>query len=709
MTSEKASWAIQTAFDGGIQQQPEVAAKNSVLDALNVWTPFSRAERRPGYSAFPGLRSQNSLTTAIGSIYNASGTLVYTHNLVGFTFPATPAGSTFVVSVPVSTFVTSLGGLAFLANTSPPPFSLSVMGVQTTTRGVVIVDAPPTLTIPDAFITWANAFVLPSDYAVDVSGNVNLVFFLTAPISGVSLTAAFFFTPLNLPTTSLFQRLQFNGGTGFLQFLTTTANISTPVAVFRLSDTIATSFHFKFAAFLFGFPQSSAFPPQVTVIPELDLAYLVFGGGTVKIGRKDIVSGTNTTTNTAFATTQDGTVVGVPPTAMACYGTFPGGSQIINFRQHLFANGSEQNNQQNILFWNYGNLSETSTGAIVDTTNIWPVTAFSALSDARDNSEITALFPVGDNLGVSKKNSIWLAVLARAATPGAISGGIVTQNAVLVDQFSVQLVVPGVGFLAPGSVQAIPGGIFGLSEDAFYLFDGTPNIKPKSYLIADYIDRINPGRKSFAQGVNWRTQRMYFCAVSLDDNSTTNDTVIVYDYQSEAWWVLQGRNKSLDIVSWTVIDGVGFKEELWFQDSVGNLNKFIGDTDYGIPIDSYIVTQRFNEFAILEADVTEVRTQSINNQQTIVQPSVQLLIDDIPVATQDAAQPGATTKPINFPLSGEVLWSAPPVSGVSTYAPTRRRQRKTPITGSGDWFQAKVMNCMQYLMVAFGYTPNGRR
>lgn len=702
MTSEKALWAVQTAFDGGIQQQPETAAKNSVMDALNVWTPQSKAERRPGYASFPGIASPVSPTLLVGTgtLFDPSGNLLQTGNIQGFAFPSSvAAGSTFVVTY--GSVGPGTAGLAFTGTF--PAFMLSVVGVQTKTRGVIILDAVRTIATTT---NYGTVYVLPSD---TLFGNttpfpIQITFFITVAVTtSPVITAAFPYIQLpQISNVGLSQRIEYNSGTRYLRYRFGTFSQSDTLTAFSAKQTFLSGF----------FPNAGTvspyeFPPQVAVVPEIDTAYFVLGGATVTLRKADIAA--TGKANATFATTQDGTIVGVPPTAMACYGTFPGGSQIINFRSHLFANGSAQNNQQNILFWNYGNLSQTISGAIVDTTNIWPVTAFAALSDARDNSEITALFPVGDNLGVSKKNSIWLAVLAQAATPGAISGGVVTQNAVLVDQFSVELVVPGIGFLAPGSVQAIPGGLFGLSEDAFYLFDGTPNIKARSYVLQDYVDRINPGRKSYAQGINWRTQRMYFCAVSLDDNSTTNDTVLAWDYQSDAWWVFQGRNKTLDITNWLIIDGVGFKEELWFQDSAGQLNKFIGDTDYGIPIDSYIVTQRFGEFDIQGRDVTEVRTQSINNQQNIVQPSLQLLVEDIPVVTQNEADPGATTKPVNFPLSGEVLWSQPPVSGTSTYAPTRRRERKTPVTGSGYWFQAKIMNLMQYIAVAFGYIPNGRR
>lgn len=706
MTSEKAQWTTQTTFDGGIQQQPEVATKNSVLDALNVWTPFSRAERRPGYSSLPGLVQGivPGRVSGTWTFFAPNGSIISTGSLLSTITVPSPlnAGSRLVLVLPETISGNPLNGLRYTSNPSGgfppfPSFFFSILGVETS-RGTIILDTPgyPSGLTGAVYIN----FVLPPDVTVDGSGNITLTFFLTNTFTSTpDIYPDAYTTASNVSLIASAHKIEYNGGTRYLLFQVLSNN--------RYGFTQSTSLiNSNGLAQIKNVGGSSEFPPQIAVVPEFDESYFVFGGTTIKI---TLGPDSNTTTNAVVASTQDGTIVGVPPTQMACYGTFPGGSQIINFRGHLFANGSAQNNQQNILFWNFGNLSETSSGAIVDTSNIWPVTAFSALSDARDNSEITALFPVGDNLGVAKKNSIWLAPLVQAATPGAISGGVVTQNAVLVDQFAAQLVVPGVGCLAPGSVQAIPGGILLLAEDAFYLFDGTPSIKPRSYQIQDYVNRINPGRKSYAQAINWRTNRMYFCAVSLDDNSTTNDTVLAYDYQSDGWWVFQGRNKSLDIICWLILDGVGFREELWFQDSKGNLNRFIGDTDYGLPIDSYIVTQRFNEFALLGSDVTEIRTQSINNQQTIVQPSVELIVDDIPVATQHETDPGATTKPVTFPLSGEVLWSQPPVSGTSAYAPERRRERKTPVTGSGFWFQAKVSNFMQYIMVAFGFTPNGRR
>jgi hypothetical protein len=391
MTSEKASWAVQTAFDGGIQQLPETATKNSVLDALNVWTPFARAERRPGYSAFPAFVTpvSGAPLSGTGTLYDPTGTFVSTGNIQGFTFPASvAAGSTFVVTMPA--FIATTAGVVF--NGTFPAFMFNVVGVLTA-RGVVVIDAVRTLASTSQY---GCVFVLPADTLVP--GNIiQLTFFITVPVTtSPVITSAFPYTQILLTSSvGLAKRIQYNSGTRYFQYRSGSFNQSD---VLTQNASTATG--------LPGFPAAGSvapyeFPPQVAVIPEIDTSYFVLGGATVRLRKNNVF--TTGKTDAAFATSQDGTVIGVPATAMACYGTFPGGSQIINFRGHLFANGSYQNDQQNILFWNYGNLSQTSSGAIVDTTNIWPVTAFAALSDARDNSEITTLFPVGDNLGVSKE------------------------------------------------------------------------------------------------------------------------------------------------------------------------------------------------------------------------------------------------------------------------------------------------------------------
>ena len=49
MTRGRYKYYAQTDFRGGINQEPENAQPNQLVDARNVWAPEGRLVQRPGY------------------------------------------------------------------------------------------------------------------------------------------------------------------------------------------------------------------------------------------------------------------------------------------------------------------------------------------------------------------------------------------------------------------------------------------------------------------------------------------------------------------------------------------------------------------------------------------------------------------------------------------------------------------------------------
>ena len=487
-------------------------------------------------------------------------------------------------------------------------------------------------------------------------------------------------------------------------------------------------------SFLFA-QKYRAYPPSVTVLPEFNTAFSAYQNTIVEhpfaatfpptgtgqgpaygaqVANPYWVSGATANAgpngaanfvgaNVAQVTTDQSlvgpsSIIPVPPYAndiVALDSQFPAANLIIYFKNRLFAAGIV--GRPATIKWSgdAGVSGVASTGAYV-----WPSTSETTLSSAKDNSEITALASLGDNLVVFKKDSIWQLVLSGQDLS---QGGIAT--------FEAQLVVAGVGCLAHASVQPVMGKLMFLSEDGFYVYDGTPNIKRVSDPIRNTIEYINPGRAPFAQAVVWRSKAYYLCAVGVDGSSDSNNTVLAYDYQQDAWWIWSG----WDVQCWFQNTGVGFREEIWYFDRYGRAYKLgWGSSDNGTPIQTTLTTQRFGQNDILTKDVREVRIRGQNNNGPV---TFDVISDDItslsgaavtmPLMTE--AQYQNTLSTAVTITQGTNLVNTGPAYGVA-YAPDRRRERKHGTVGvTAKWFQLKIYNALKIIGIDFGYLPDSRR
>lgn len=553
--------------------------------------------------------------------------------------------------------------LVSATNTTGAPFTAGIVLDNITLTWVV--DVPPSALNPTTTCKFPGAYFLK--YA---GGNRFLNYFLTPERTGLSPAYT------NAPRLEAF----------------TSDSIQRTTLLDPGASTEPARYDYRYKA-----PTQ---PPSVAVIPEFNTAFVAYcnlvleqkyagpwsqtdvypsgsasGPLVAQVNTDPLIVGPISTSNPASIYPSDE----VPQLT-----AFPAANLIVYFSNQLWAAGIQ--GQPTTIRWS----GEAGQGAY----NVWPEDSQVQLSTAQDNSEITAIAPLADNLVVFKKNSIWQ----------MIDNGV---SDIGLNLYEPRLVVAGVGTTSPQSVRAVNGGLIFLGEDGFYFYDGTPNIKRISDPVKPYIDDINPARTPFAQAVVWRTKQYYLCAVSSRSEDQFNDLVFAYGLQNNDWQIWTG----WDVQCWLQVDGVGLEEELWFTDSGGRayqLGRWT-QTDNGAAIDSWFLTNRYGFDDAMTKTALELRVRGTNNNPEV---TYNVIGDDVEINTPGSAVVDPVTYPITMPLDGEQRWDDPtdlPEDGVSTWVPTRRRERKSPTRVTAFWFQVKIRKLLKVFGWDLAYENEGRR
>lgn len=795
MGSNDYKYYQMTDFSGGINTQSQVAKKNQVLDANNLWMPKSELVVRPGVGARQILDPNSMASTRPNNIFQTTSSTATLFAVFegGGAIPITPTGSLYAVGGQNSFYLiyqntnpTNFGNIwyklpltAGTVNTATASanYNIEVLtsrgmqvlefrgtpGLLVSVPGTVEFSTPTDLTISAAEINAAfPAFLLPINSstwsvfrfkltgvgAAGLSGGTTID--MTPPNNLLVGINSLSFAPTDgiapIFSCNSYFKAEYAAGTKIIGVATgnisfsknsstqAITGIAPPFAEYSYRDTLffndtvlsdgpafprpdptktlAGNFTYSYV------DQFNASPPSFTVVPEFNIAYTAYqnqvvqhpfavpyfeptiygpawgilttnpykdiGGVTTNPtggpqgGRSPYLQANyaqvNTNTTALLPTTDPNyTPTGspYPSDILQTLPSFPPANYIIYFKGLLWAAGLP--GLPNFIRW--------SLPAAQGVYNSWPVDSQTYLSTALDNSEITGLSAMGDNLVVFKKNSIWQMVDNGVSDIG-------------LNLFEARLVVAGVGCVAHGTIKQVNGGLVFLGEDGFYFYDGTPNIQRISDPLRDYIERISPARQPFAQGIFWRTQKMYFCAVSLDGEMYSNNYVFAYDLQRQAWWVFSG----WDVQCWYQDDGIGLKEEIWFFDRYGRAYKLgWGDTDNGTTIATSVLTQRFGEGECMTKTALEVRLRGQNDNPTV---TFDVVADDIAVV--------AVNEPMTMPFVGEALWSQNPLNGVAN-VPPRRRERKHPVQVTFKWVQVRIKNALKIIGIDLGYLPEGRR
>lgn len=447
-------------------------------------------------------------------------------------------------------------------------------------------------------------------------------------------------------------------------------------------------------------------PPTIAVIPEFNTAFIAYCNLVLEQkyagpwSQLDTYSSGSTFGPLVAQVNTDPNIVGTlsvsnpsapyPADQIPQLTGFPEASLITYFKNQLFASGIA--GAPTLIRWS-GSANE---GAY----NVWPEDNQVTLSTEADNSPVTALAAMGDNLVAFKKNSIWL----------LIDNGTSDLELPL---YEPRKVVSGVGTSSPLSIQQFNGGLMFLAEDGFYFFDGTPNIKRLSDPIKSYVDQINPARTPFAVSTLWRTNQAYICACSPQGEDQKNTLIFVYDYQNGGWWMWEGFDADFgwDIQCWLQVDGVGLQEELWFIDSFGRafqLGRWT-QTDYGGYINSWFLTGRQGFGDVITKTSRELRLLGTNNNPLV---TYTVIGDDIIPYPEGATNTYEATRfEVTMPLETEARWNDPfnlPADDVAD-VPKRRRMRKSPNRTTALWFQVKVYKLLEVFGWVLGIEPEERR
>ena len=664
MTSNAFKYYSQNDFRGGICDQQENLRPNQVLDARNVWAPLGTCVRRPGYQAIGQYTDQNSSPLGSGASY-VDGTTIYfgcaapfpflTFTLSGFA-PNTNAGCQYRYEY--------WNGSAWMAVPSAIQYNANSQ----------------TQVVPlycGATDIWVY-LVPPADWALTTVNSLSRYWlkYVPAGFQSSSTTPVAFTQTFrdNRDDGTAFGLAQFryNSGSNYVLGISSFGQFSS-YSFIGVGNTLhggqtgsSTTFS-NYLNFLSRIPQTT--PAQATVVPEFNLAYLAYNNVVYQI--------TNTNTIATATVNSDPLIIGpntLEPTApyptdlVPQLPAFPQASLIINFRNLIFAAGIK--GQPTLVRWS-GAVNE---GAF----NVWPETSFETLSTAKDNSPITALAGLGDNLVAFKQDSIWQLVY----------NGLDDQE---LPTFVPQLVVAGVGCVSQGSVQEVRGRLIFLAEDGFYAFDGTPNIKKISENVNETAGRINPSHRPFATAVNWRSQHAYLCSVALDE-SDTNNLIFVYDYKHDAWWLWDNIPAEFLLLT----SDTALEEQVIFGNTTAGFFKLIGETDNFGDIDNYVLTGRFGQNDALWKTAREVRLrqQNIDGATTY-----SLFSDDL--------QLGVSSKTCNMDSPNETQASPAPLPGCDN-VPVRRRERKMPQRLSGSWFQVKAEDFGLLEGISLGYLVERR-
>lgn len=138
--------------------------------------------------------------------------------------------------------------------------------------------------------------------------------------------------------------------------------------------------------------------------------------------------------------------------------------------------------------------------------------------------------------------------------------------------FTVQKSNSNVGTVAPFSIQEIENGIVFLSYDGFYYYDGNNSYKI-SLKIQSTLMGYNTTRFSQARSMNQKNKNRYFCSIP-SNGQTNNDTVIVWDWQLNAFSLYTGMSAS----SMTTVYVTSIEERIYFGDYAG----FVYRLDNGV-------------------------------------------------------------------------------------------------------------------------------
>jgi hypothetical protein len=698
---------VNTTCARGINEQTDLAGPNQCAEALNVWAPGGRVEKRPGYegvSAFAYNWGGASVAGATVIKESPIGTFSTTTNLsslpvgdrwyAGFTsYDASAVGKELGVQLDVA----ATNSNACYAKLE---YWNGTTWVGLRTRETVNIPATGVTHLGDA--SSAFWFPFPGDLAQTTINGVTAYFFrgtvqanaagVTALDGSVTLSsvAAVMYSNVSVSPIAFFGAAQFPYSKRYIAVetnnsnsLTVFYNVSEPANYLLSAEEqyvapLATTFEFD-----------KEEPASAAVVPQFEEMYVAYDRQTLVFRAAPALQ--TSAEHFRAAVEDDPAIVGsgapYDPAEIAQLGSWPRAKYISFFRGELWAANLDDSGDYSIRW-----------SAPQPYYKVWPELNIEVLMED-DNSPITGFKGFDQHMVVFKNDSIW-----RMVDAGISDFGLQT--------YAPERVVAGVGCVSNSSIQQIQGMLVFLAEDGIYGFNGataekltldlTPKIGTGADRLKDTIARITPGRRPFATAAHWKKHSMYLLAVSLD-GSDTNSHVIAWDYKNDTWWLWD----NLPVRYWLSDEDAADNERLYFMDSIGRIYEFgVGKTDHGAAISAYVVTQR------LARSDTKKRARSIALTSTNRTRGA-----TIELISNDEAEGTSGSIVLTDSLEKEYGTSSSSTTATystDSYTPTRRRSRRIMFNDAADWFQVKVSHATKNVPFAMnditlGYVALGRR
>jgi hypothetical protein len=321
---------------------------------------------------------------------------------------------------------------------------------------------------------------------------------------------------------------------------------------------------------------------------------------------------------------------------------------------------------------------------------VWPLSASEPLMED-DTSPITGMSALGEHLIVFKRNSIW-----KMVGTGVDAFGVA--------RYTPVKVISGIGCCSNASIQQVRGELVFLSDEGLYSFDGLSirrvTERSRHDRLRTFMNTVKRNNKAVA--MHWQTKNAYMLACTTGaskdgEGNQVNDSILVWDYVHDAFWIWNG----WEVANWLRTVTPGDEEEIYFLDHEGVLNKIAGTHDYYTAISSYVVTQRMGYKQNLTFTARQVEITANNTMDTA---TVEILPNGA-----DSGDSGA----LDFKDINEAKFEVAQFE-VDSFAVKRLRARRMNFRVIGDYIQVKVSNNtlndeFQIRQIETAFQPKGKR
>jgi hypothetical protein len=299
---------------------------------------------------------------------------------------------------------------------------------------------------------------------------------------------------------------------------------------------------------------------------------------------------------------------------------------------------------------------------------VWPTNNYVVLAES-DNSPITGINTLGDNVIVYKRDSIWTISYTRQTEFGT-------------EEYSASLTVPGTGTISNSSICKIGNNHVFLSESGIYKFNGqsvekaTLDKQTGNDRLSKFIKRINPQRAFLSTAIDWKIKKTYLLAVPIDA-SYWNNAVICWNYDNDSWWIWD----DFEVSNWISDEDENDLDVLYFMD----YNQFIYkledfESDNGAPFECLIKTSKLDLGSKYKTKT--VRELAIDSHN--ISPSI-----NIEVLRNGETIGNSGTYNLSDSLEnkwGTASW------GSGIWEEIKRRVRRIMFRDTAKYFQLKISN-----------------